>query len=154
MQRPEAAAEVYSSLVLVVVAYVVLTFMLVPTFFVIPVSFTAGSFMSLPPQGSVTAVVSGVFRFAYVVERYSAFAVGSDGDPAVSHGSWDGGGVCPCSSARARPRCGHDLILAPLILPRIITAVALFYLFARMGLVGSGSWSRAGPHALRSPQSW
>ena len=38
-------------LLLVVVASVCLAFMLVPTFFVIPVSFTAGSFMSLPPQG-------------------------------------------------------------------------------------------------------
>ena len=37
----------------------------------------------------------------------------------------------------ARPRHVLGLILSPLIIPRIIIAVALFYLYARVGLVGT-----------------
>jgi putative spermidine/putrescine transport system permease protein len=44
-----------------------------------------------------------------------------------------------------------SLILAPLILPRIITAVALFYLFARLGLVGTQLGLVLGHTALAVP---
>jgi len=44
-----------------------------------------------------------------------------------------------------------SLILAPLILPRIITAVALFYLFARIGLVGTDLGLVLGHTALAVP---
>ena len=46
-----------------------------------------------------------------------------------------------CLRARAQAVAGRGailgLVLAPLVLPRIIIAVALFYLYAQLGLLGS-----------------
>ncbi len=120
-----------------IVVAIGLAFLVLPAFFVIPVSFTGGSFLEFPPHGFslkwyqiyldspiwmaatarslVVALVTGVI--AVILGTMGAFVmarqkfVGKTGALA--------------------------LILSPLILPRIVTAVALFYVFARIHLVGT-----------------
>ena len=124
-------------LLLVVVASVVLAFMLVPTFFVIPVSFTAGSFMSLPPQGLslrwYQAYLDSPAWWSATVRSLSV----ATATAAVSTIIGTGAALVLARQRLPGRVAVMSLILAPLILPRIITAVALFYLFARMGLVGT-----------------
>lgn len=123
--------------VLVVVGCLVIAFLCVPSFFVIPVSFTSGSFIEFPPQGFslrwyavyfgsqgwvsatlrsfVVAILTGVV--ATVLGTAAAFVLARQN--IVARGAI------------------LALVLAPLVLPRIIIAVGLFYLFARIGLVGT-----------------
>lgn len=119
------------------IAILVLAFMLVPTFFVIPVSFTAGSFMSLPPQGFslhwYQLYLDSPTWWSATVRSFSVATATATISTILGVGA---------ASVLARQRLPGrvaimSLILAPLILPRIITAVALFYLFARIGLVGT-----------------
>jgi putative spermidine/putrescine transport system permease protein len=122
---------------LIIVASLLVAFMLVPTLFVIPVSFTAGSFMSLPPQGLS-------FRWYHVyldsptwwnATMRSLSIATATGLLATILGT---GAAFVLARQRVSGRVAiMGLVLAPLILPRIITAVALFYLFARLGLVGT-----------------
>jgi putative spermidine/putrescine transport system permease protein len=136
---------------LVVIAVLVLAFMLVPTLFVIPVSFTAGSFMSLPPQGlslrwyqvylDSPTWWNATIRSLSVATATATFATILGVGPAL---------VLVRQRLPGRVAI-MTLILAPLILPRIITAVALFYLFARIGLVGTDVGLVLGHTALAVP---
>ena len=135
--RRDRARRSLSRPLLAVTAGLIIAFLALPSFFVIPVSFTAGSFIQFPPKGFslrwyevyfgspgwvnatirsfVTALITGVVATAlgtaaaFVLARQRIFARGAI----------------------------LALVLAPLVLPRIIIAVGLFYLFAHIGLVGT-----------------
>lgn len=128
-----------------------LVFLLLPTLFVVPVSFTAGNFMSFPPEG-------------LSLRWYRLYAE----SPTWWNATWRSLSVAFMTAAlctvlgtaaaivltrqKLRGRTAiMSLILAPLILPRIITAVALFYLFARLGLVGTQLGLVVGHTALAVP---
>ncbi|HKM64658.1 MAG TPA: ABC transporter permease subunit [Acidisphaera sp.] len=115
----------------------VIAFLVLPSLFVIPVSFTSGTFIEFPPKGFslrwydlffsspdwvaatvrsfITAVLTGVS--ATLLGTAAAFVLVRQRVPAR--------GLLLA------------VILAPLVLPRIIIAVGLFYLYARIGLVGT-----------------
>jgi putative spermidine/putrescine transport system permease protein len=136
---------------LIVAATLVLVFVLVPTFFVVPVSFTAGSFMSLPPQGLSLRwyhvyLDSPTWWSATIRSLSVATAT------AMLSTILGAGAAFVLARQRVPGRVAiMSLILAPLILPRIITAVALFYLFARLGLVGTQLGLVLGHTALAVP---
>lgn len=115
----------------------ILIFLLLPIFIMVPVSFTEGSRMAWPPEGfslkwyeavfdspvwSQAAVRSLVVAFAsatlaLIIGTPAAFAIARQNLPAKT--------------------LILAIILSPLIMPRIIIAVALFYLYAQIGLVGT-----------------
>ncbi|MGY8635372.1 ABC transporter permease subunit [Bradyrhizobium sp. 14AA] len=115
----------------------VLLFLSVPALFLIPVSFSKGAFIEWPPAlfssqwyvaiaespqwlqaGARSFVVAGLSALlALLIGTPAAFALNRFNLPGKS-------GVLA-------------LILAPLIVPRIVTAVGLFYLFAQLGLIGT-----------------
>ncbi|MBR0706998.1 ABC transporter permease subunit [Bradyrhizobium liaoningense] len=115
----------------------VLLFLSVPALFLIPVSFSKGAFIEWPPTlissqwylaiaespqwlqaGTRSFVVAGLSALlALLIGTPAAFALNRFDLPGKS-------GVLA-------------LILAPLIVPRIVTAVGLFYLFAQLGLIGT-----------------
>jgi len=135
--RPDRPHRGISRMILWIVGLLIVGFLCLPSLFVIPVSFTSGTFIEFPPQGfslrwyqtylgsgnwvnatirsfivaGLTAVVSTLLgsAAAFVLVRQRLF-----GKVAIL-----------------------SLILAPLVLPRLIIAVALFYLYARLGLVGT-----------------
>lgn len=134
---PGKPARTASRAVLAVAAGLVIAFLVLPSFFVIPVSFTSASFIEFPPSGFslqwyelffgspdwiaatarsfVAALLTGVV--ATVLGTAAAFVLVRQSVP--------GRGLVLA------------VILAPLVLPRIIIAVGLFYLYARIGLVGT-----------------
>jgi putative spermidine/putrescine transport system permease protein len=135
--RPDRPRRPLARGVLWVTVSLVVVFLVVPSFFVIPVSFTADSFISFPPKGFSlrwydTYLGSPAWISATIRSILVAFVTGI---VATALGT-------AAAFVMVRQRIfGRmamlTLILMPLILPRMIIAVALFYLFARTGLVGT-----------------
>lgn len=123
--------------VLRVVALALIAFLAIPSFFVIPVSFTQGEFLEWPPRGFTfkwyAQVLESPLWQAAMVRSVSVGLMTAVVSMAI--------GV-PAAFVLVRQRLPGKtailaLILSPLIVPNIIIAVALFYLYARIGLVGT-----------------
>ena len=130
---------------------VVLAFLCLPSFFVIPVSFTSGSFIQFPPEGfSWRWYDTYLSSPNWIDATIRSFVVAT----------WTGVVATVLGTAAAfvlvRQRLfGRTailtLLLAPLVLPRIIIAVALFYLYARLGLIGTTLGLVLGHTVLAAP---
>ena len=114
-----------------------LVFLALPAFMMIPVSFTGGGVLEWPPRGFSTRwyaayLGSGPWLSATWRSIEVAFLTGGlamlIGTPAA-FGLMRG--------VRRGNAAILGLLLSPLIVPRIVIAVALFYLYARLGLVGT-----------------
>ncbi len=120
-----------------VVGLVLIAFLCLPSLFVIPVSFTSGSFIEFPPEGfslrwyhtylSSPGWVDATIR-SFIVAFLTAWLSAALGTAAAF--------VLVRQRLTGRTAI-LALIMAPLVLPRLIIAVALFYLYARLGLVGT-----------------
>jgi ABC-type spermidine/putrescine transport system permease subunit I len=134
--RPEQPRRPLSRHVLWVTCGALLLFLCAPSFFVIPVSFTKSGFIDWPPewysfkwyelisqskQWTAAAVRSLLVGFS------SAFLAMLIGVPAAF--------VLMRQHIPGRTMA-LSLLLSPLIIPRILIAVALYYMYARIGLVG------------------
>ncbi|WP_116085976.1 ABC transporter permease subunit [Tropicimonas sp. IMCC34011] len=120
-----------------VVAGLVLTFMAAPLFFLIPVSFTESAFVEWPPRGFSLQwyeeyFTDPVWREAtirsIVVGLATAILSMLIGVPAafgINRARFKGKGLV------------LPYILMPLVVPNIIIALALFYFFAEMQLIGT-----------------
>jgi putative spermidine/putrescine transport system permease protein len=119
------------------VAGLVLVFLALPTFFVIPVSFTQSTFLDFPPRGFTLRwytefLQSSTWTSAALRSLAIALVVAVVAMPI--------GGAAAFVLAREQFRGKKllmALVLSPLILPRMVIAVALFYLTARMHIVGT-----------------
>jgi ABC-type spermidine/putrescine transport system permease subunit I len=126
-----------SRAVLWVVALAVIVYLAAPSFFVVPVSFSENQFIEWPVKGftlhwydmflSSNVYVGAMIR-SFVVGIFAATLSMLIGVPAAF--------------VLARQRllgrtAALAFILSPLIVPRIIIAIAIFYLYAKIGLVGT-----------------
>jgi putative spermidine/putrescine transport system permease protein len=135
--RPDRPSRTAGRILLWATALLVIAYLCLPSFFVIPVSFTAGRFIEFPPEGFSlrwyeTYLGSSAWVNATVRSLLVAFLTGL---LATALGT-------AAAFVLVRQRLvGRGaiitVVLAPLVLPRIIIAVALFYLYARLGLVGT-----------------
>lgn len=146
--RPRAPL---SRAVLATLVAAVIAFLLIPTFFVVPVSFTADSFIRFPPtQLSLRWYETYLASNVWIAATIRSLAVAS----ATALLATLLGTAAAFGLARGRlPGTSAllALVLAPLILPRMIIAVALFYLFARLGLVGTSTGLVIGHTVLAVP---
>jgi len=134
---PQRLSERGVSYPLAATSALILAFLAVPTLFIVPVAFTEGSFLSWPPRGFSLQWFDAVTtdpRWIEAVGRSLLVAILSAGIGLVL-------GV-PAAFAIARTRftakpAVFALLMAPVIVPNIFIAVGLFYLFSRMGLVGT-----------------
>ncbi|KAB2858770.1 MAG: ABC transporter permease subunit, partial [Bauldia sp.] len=114
-----------------------LTFLLLPVIIMVPVSFTESARMTWPPEGFSLRWYETLFGsqvWTQAAVRSLIVAVAS-ATLALIIGT-------PAAFAIARQNLPAKtlilaIILSPLIMPRIVIAVALFYLYAQIGLVGS-----------------
>ena len=135
--RPDRPGRWWGRGVLVVASVLILAFLAVPAFFMVPVSFTTGGFIDWPPQG-----FSLRWYRAYLESpQWMAATLRSLGVGVVSATLAMLIGVPAAFALARRDFAGKTgalaLILSPLVIPRMIIAVALFYLYARIGLVGT-----------------
>jgi putative spermidine/putrescine transport system permease protein len=125
------------SLGMKLVAALVLLFLITPALFLIPVSFTGGGFIEWPPKGfslrwydtvlGSPSWLRAALRSAYVGVLAATVSVAL---------------ALPVAIALTRRRvAGQRMImavmLAPMIIPHILLALALLLVFAPLGLVGS-----------------
>ncbi len=118
-------------------AVLVLCFLVAPMLFIVPVSFTGGSFIEWPPKGFSTKWYEAVLASdqwlraglrSVVVGALSAAAAIAIGLPAA------------ITLTRRRffgQQAVLGFILAPMIVPHILIAVSLFFIYARLGLIGT-----------------
>jgi putative spermidine/putrescine transport system permease protein len=120
-------------------ALLLLAFLALPTLFVVPISFTQSGFIEWPPVGFSTRWYSQIMSSPLWISA----TVRSLGVGVV---------VAVCATAIATPAAFVlvrrqvrwrtvllAFLLSPMILPHLIIAVALFYLYARIGLVGTSA---------------
>lgn len=134
VDRPRRA---WSRIVLSIVGVIIIAFLCLPSLFVIPVSFTSGSFIEFPPQGFSLRWYATYFNSpGWIAATVRSFTVATlTGFIATALGT-------AAAFVLVRQRIMFrmaiiTLVLAPLVLPRIIIAVALFYLYAQINLVGT-----------------
>lgn len=126
-----------SALVLPVFAWIAIAFLVLPTLLVIPLGFTSSQFLDFPPPGYglrwfQAYLESPLWLQATVRSFLVAFATALLATCI--------GGFAALALANSRTRWGgliFAFFLAPMIVPRIIIAVGMFYLFARLGLVAT-----------------
>src|SRR5215204_2540573 len=135
--RPNRRQRSVARGMLLVSGALIIAFLCVPSFFVIPVSFTAGDFIEFPPKGFSLRWYELYFGAPdWIAATVRSFIVALlTGALAMVLGT-------AAAFVLVRQRItGRGIILAvilaPLVLPRIIIAVGLFYLYARIGLVGT-----------------
>ena len=128
----------YSRRSLWVVAGMVIFFLAAPTFFIVPVSFTEEGFLSWPPKGFslqwYEALISDLspypaaFLRSVIVAAFAGFFAMLIGVPAAF-------------MLVRKQFFGKSAIFAflvsPIITPHIILAISLFYLFAKLHLIGT-----------------
>lgn len=123
--------------VLGMVALVVALFLIVPVLVIVPLSFTSGSFLSFPPPGFSLRWYEQLFSrsdwmdsawlsiwIACVVALLST-VLGTAASFGLVRGRFPG------------QRLVVAFILSPLIIPGIIVAIAIYFFYARLQLVGS-----------------
>ncbi|WP_230492692.1 ABC transporter permease subunit [Martelella alba] len=120
-----------------VFSIIVLLLLLLPVVSFLPMAFSSSSFLQFPPPGfslrwMQTYLDSPIWTGATVRSFGIALVAGSLAMLIA--------GVAAFGLARHKGKSGAVIVmvfLLPMIIPNIVTAVALFYLFAGMGLVGS-----------------
>lgn len=123
--------------VLWTVGMATILFLAAPSFFLVPISFSANSFFAWPPKG-------------FSLQWYEAYW----SSPLWQQATLRSVGVglataatslllgVPCAFVLSRHRLRGKsgimaLLLMPMVMPHIIVALALFYAFSRVGLVGT-----------------
>lgn len=119
------------------VGLLIIAFLAVPAFFIVPVSFTTESFIEWPPRGFTLKW----YRIYLASQQWVGATIRSLGVGAATATlamlvGTPAAFVLARRELRART-AALAFILSPLIIPRMIIAVALFYLYARVGLIGT-----------------
>ncbi len=115
----------------------IIGFLVLPALIVVPVSFTAGRFVNFPPEGislqwygqyfGSSAWMEATIR-SFIVAAFTGVLSMLLGVPAAFM----------LVRARVSAKGGLlALILSPLIIPRIVVAVAIYIVYAKVGLVGT-----------------
>lgn len=115
----------------------VIVFLVAPTLIVIPIAFTTSQFLEFPPPGYGLRWFETYFSSPlWVSATIRSFLVAG----ATAVAATIIGGLAALALARSNSRWNGAIFaffLAPMIVPRIVIAVGLFYLFAQLGLVAS-----------------
>lgn len=126
-----------SGLVLPAFAWLVIGFLVLPTLLVIPLAFTSSQFLEFPPPGYGLSWFRTYFESPlWIQATIRSFLVAL----ATAIAATAIGGFTALALANSRTRWSgliFAFFLAPMIVPRIVIAVGLFYLFARIGLVAT-----------------
>lgn len=126
-----------AGLLLPAFARVVIGFLVLPTLLVVPLAFTSSQFLEFPPPGYGLTWFRTYFESPlWIQATIRSFAVAF----ATAIVATAIGGFTALALANSRTRWSgliFAFFLAPMIVPRIVIAVGLFYLFARIGLVAT-----------------
>ncbi|GBE42548.1 putrescine transport system permease protein PotH [bacterium BMS3Bbin10] len=115
----------------------IIGFLALPALFIIPVSFTEAGFLSWPPEGFSLKWYEGVFESnvwfraalrSFIVAIFAAFLGMCIGVPAA---------FLLVRQSFLGKAAVFAFLVSPIIIPNIIIAVSLFYLYSKLGLTGT-----------------
>ena len=132
-------------------AALVLLFLSAPTLVVVPMGFTDSSFLGFPPPGYSLRWFEEYFSSPLWLGATVRSFVVAFGTACLATLL---GGFAALALARSESRwrgAMFALFLAPMIVPRIVVALGLFYLFAQLGLVATESGLVLGHSVLALP---
>ncbi|TKV71677.1 ABC transporter permease subunit [Bradyrhizobium elkanii] len=116
---------------------IVTAFLVSPILIIVPISFSSSRFLDFPPPGLSLQWYEAYFRSdAWLSATLQSLSVGT----VVAFVSLAIGSAAAMAFVRGSSRMrrvGYQLLLAPLIVPGIISAVALYFLFVRLQLVNT-----------------
>jgi ABC-type spermidine/putrescine transport system permease subunit I len=135
--RADRPHRAWSRGVLWAVGLLIVAFLALPALFIVPVSFTTEAFIEWPPRGFTLK-----WYAIYLASRQWIWATFRSLAVGVTTAALAMLIATPAAFVLARREVRGKtgalaFILSPLIIPRMIIAVALFYLYARVGLVGT-----------------
>ncbi|MBC2887644.1 ABC transporter permease [Ochrobactrum sp. CM-21-5] len=132
-----AVANAVRSLLLYGSACVVIFFLILPILVIIPISFSADQYLKFPPSGFSLQWYRRFFlppewmeslwlsvRIA-IMSTVMTLAVGVPGAIAMVRGRFPGKSII------------YAILLSPMIVPTIITGVAIYLFFSKLGMIGS-----------------
>jgi putative spermidine/putrescine transport system permease protein len=134
-----------------VIGLAIIAFLAVPALFIVPVSFTTDSFIEWPPKGFTLKW----YQIYFATPQWTRATVRSLGVGVATAALAMAIGTPAAFLLARREIRGRTaalaFILSPLVIPRMIIAVALFYLYARVGLVGTSTGLILGHTVLAIP---
>jgi putative spermidine/putrescine transport system permease protein len=149
--RPGRSGRARARVGLWTVGLAVIAFLAVPALFIVPVSFTTDAFIEWPPKGFTLKW----YQIYVATPQWTQATVRSLGvGLATAALAMAIGGPAAFFLARRQVRgktAALAFLLSPLVIPRMIIAVALFYLYARVGLVGTSTGLILGHTVLAIP---
>jgi len=126
-------------------------FLIAPTLVVLPLAFTSAGSLQFPPPGySLRWFGEYLGSAAWVAATLRSFGVAA----VTAFCATVLGGLAALALARSRSVWNGPifaLLLAPMVVPRIVVAVGLFYLLARLGLVATDTGLVIGHTLLAIP---
>jgi len=129
----------------------IVVFLIAPTLVVLPLAFTSAGSLQFPPPGySLRWFGEYLGSAAWVAATLRSFGVAA----ATAFCATVLGGLAALALARSRSVWNGPifaLLLAPMVVPRIVVAVGLFYLLARLGLVATDTGLVIGHTLLAIP---
>lgn len=115
----------------------VIAFFIIPILIIVPISFSSSRFLDFPPPGLSLQWYEAYFvSDAWISATLQSVGVAI----VVAFASLTIGSAAAMAFMRGSPRMrrvGFQLLLAPLIVPGIVSALALYFLFARLQLVNT-----------------
>ena len=140
-----------SERLLAVFAWLIIGFLVMPTLLVIPIGFTKSDFLEFPPPGYSLRWFETYFNSALWLTATSRSFIVAFLAACLATAFGAGTALALAKSSSRWAGFIFGFFLAPMIGPRIVVAVGMFYLFARIGLVASNAGLVIGHTVLSLP---
>ena len=131
------SAGTQTDLPLRIVVLLLLIFLSAPAFLMIPLSFDASSGLAWPPHGFSLQWYRAVFASPLWMEALTRSMLVGCGTGILSMAIGTPAAFLLVRGKMRGKSAMLAFVLAPMVVPRMILAVGLFYFFAKIGLVGS-----------------
>jgi putative spermidine/putrescine transport system permease protein len=127
----------WGQFVLSTASYLILLFLILPVFIIIPLSFSSQRYLEFPPKGfSLQWYISFFSNYNWIEATWTSFKIAFS----VSVIATILGTLSAFFFVRAKCK-GKNLVytftLSPMIIPVIVVAIAVYFFFAKLQLIGS-----------------
>ena len=137
-----------------IIAAMTLIFLAAPVLIIVPIAFTKSQFLEFPPPGFSLQWFAAYFSSdLWLAATVRSFGVGA----ATAILTTTLAGFAALTLRNMSPRWGKVLFaffIGPMIVPRIVIGVGLFYLFAQLGLVATDVGLVVGHTVVAMPYSF
>lgn len=132
-------------------SWLVILLLVLPVIIILPIAFTNSDFLAFPPKGFSLRWFDVFFSSpvwqAAMLRTLGVATLTAIGAVVLGFGA----ALALARLAPAMAKAMFAFLIAPLIVPRIVTAVGLFYLYSRIGLAGTNAGLVIGHMVLAIP---